>query len=606
MAVGWWQGIGYSTRAKRRRRSDSLRTQPQVLNDPAGGDAAAEGPLLLLVGMAAATSAPPPPQLYNDDFALDSPRHNSHAMARDDDHTMHHSSEDLLDKMVSETSSPAPVTSDNSNGGDNYTVERPRATTEWNSNTPYNNNNNSISSPGTQNKHPVHPVKKPSRLNLKMKGKLSVQPPSQEDLHDRWAEMQDPHSVINSEGFKAEHSSHKEGLYESPPASAFARTSFTEEEMTPRYVEPAPRALVYETLVRDFAYPTHHILHNGADFQLHDSDDDEDVPSCSPLSATAPHFIPGRTSDIPGPHRDFHTTTRRLSDSAESSTAGGNSLNGGAPKWTPGPWGGDGAMLYEDMQPLPSTSFAPTSNEQDESGIVWNSKQQSHRKSRSFADVPSYERGRRRGDTGSGSKRGSWQPRENSRGAAFSDPAGREALRTSRGITAAEEAYRNLVTAATTTAEPESVGEEDDDMYALNFPPHVPQQGPTSRRDSHIAYRTFRPDSRPRRFSDDPTFDDPLPLDSLENTTESSPKRESIGPDDEELYAGPSLALYDFHPENENELGLFEGQVVLVSYRHGLGWLVAENEEGERGLVPEEYVRLLRDIEGWEGSGWRK
>ena len=69
---------------------------------------------------------------------------------------------------------------------------------------------------------------------------------------------------------------------------------------------------------------------------------------------------------------------------------------------------------------------------------------------------------------------------------------------------------------------------------------------------------------------------------------------------------GKAIALFDFQRENENELPLVEGQVILVSYRHGQGWLVAQNPiSGESGLVPEEYVRLLRelnltgDAEGW-------
>ena len=68
----------------------------------------------------------------------------------------------------------------------------------------------------------------------------------------------------------------------------------------------------------------------------------------------------------------------------------------------------------------------------------------------------------------------------------------------------------------------------------------------------------------------------------------------------DEAFAGPSLALYTFQPENANELALSEGQIIQVGYRHGQGWLVAMDlETGEQGLVPEEYVRLLRDIEGW-------
>ena len=72
----------------------------------------------------------------------------------------------------------------------------------------------------------------------------------------------------------------------------------------------------------------------------------------------------------------------------------------------------------------------------------------------------------------------------------------------------------------------------------------------------------------------------------------------TIASPDEEMH-GRALALFDFVPEHENELALSEGQVVLVSYRHGQGWLVAEDPaSGESGLVPEEFVRLVRHIEG--------
>lgn len=71
---------------------------------------------------------------------------------------------------------------------------------------------------------------------------------------------------------------------------------------------------------------------------------------------------------------------------------------------------------------------------------------------------------------------------------------------------------------------------------------------------------------------------------------------------DEEFH-GKAVALYDFERENENELPLVEGQTIWVSYRHGQGWLVAEDPKTqESGLVPEEYVRLLRDIEGGMNS----
>ncbi|ANB13813.1 Nbp2p [Sugiyamaella lignohabitans] len=60
---------------------------------------------------------------------------------------------------------------------------------------------------------------------------------------------------------------------------------------------------------------------------------------------------------------------------------------------------------------------------------------------------------------------------------------------------------------------------------------------------------------------------------------------------------GRAVALFDFTPENDNEAPLQEGQIVWISYRHGQGWLVAEDPEtGETGLVPEEYVQLLNSI----------
>ncbi|KAI3406531.2 NBP2 [Candida oxycetoniae] len=58
-------------------------------------------------------------------------------------------------------------------------------------------------------------------------------------------------------------------------------------------------------------------------------------------------------------------------------------------------------------------------------------------------------------------------------------------------------------------------------------------------------------------------------------------------------------AIFDFKPENDNEIELVEGQIIWISYRHGQGWLVAEDPAtGENGLVPEEYVEFQFDIEG--------
>lgn len=126
----------------------------------------------------------------------------------------------------------------------------------------------------------------------------------------------------------------------------------------------------------------------------------------------------------------------------------------------------------------------------------------------------------------------------------------------------------------------------------------------SSRRDSHFA--TTLPS---RSYTDDTGNE--YRSESDASSTASSPAllrhdesrysrdyQFTIASPDEEMH-GKAVALFDFQRENENELPLVEGQVIWVSYRHGHGWLVAEDPRTqESGLVPEEYVRLLRDIQG--------
>ena len=122
------------------------------------------------------------------------------------------------------------------------------------------------------------------------------------------------------------------------------------------------------------------------------------------------------------------------------------------------------------------------------------------------------------------------------------------------------------------------------------------------RRDSHFAVGSIPG----RQYTD--ADGQPYTSDSDDTSRSSSPSRDesrfsknyqfSIASPDEEMH-GKAVALFDFERENENELPLVEGQIIWVSYRHGQGWLVAEDPRTrESGLVPEEYVRLLRDIQG--------
>lgn len=295
---------------------------------------------------------------------------------------------------------------------------------------------------------------------------------------------------------------------------------------------PYPSTLYY-AYVRDFAYPSYHPLHYGA-------------PPETPSGASTPNS-------------DWNAG-RRQSESAEGSTT-----TTGRGSWIAGPWGGDGAIYGEPgehMDPLPSTAFGNATEDwaSDEALAIRMNK---HRKSKSFTDDSHYERGRRR--------------TSNTRSADYSlfsgtqgqyDPAGRDALRQSRGF----------------------VGQETGDQL---------------RRDSHLhsaatatlPSRSFHTGEAPL----DPDEGMPLDIEPIDPEDDHSPQRESLGPEDEDLFAGPSLALYSFEPENANELQLIEGQTIMVSYRYGQGWLVAENRQtGEQGLVPEQYVRLLRDIDGWD------
>lgn len=308
--------------------------------------------------------------------------------------------------------------------------------------------------------------------------------------------------------------------------------------------------------IRDFAYAPFHPMHYGPP-----------PPPTPPAPSSSGTSTPA--SEWPG--------HRRLSDPWDGGAASGIGHNNS--NWSAGPWGGDGA-LFDDVddegEALPSTSFGDDEGPRRGRG----QQQQYHRKSKSYADVSDYERGRRRGESAG------WQGQRRSRGeeggggflagGAQSDPAGRESLRLSRG-------YGYPTTTSTTTSDHREGG------GGWTKPAAAGQS-----RQHQLSPRTFTASSRASSTAESDSF----PLDAEDSPPEEYPPfRSSLGPDDENLYAGRSLALYPFEPENGNELRLAEGQVIMVAYRHGQGWLVAEDPQtGEQGLVPEAYVRLLSDL----------
>ncbi|KAK5959557.1 adaptor protein NBP2 PWA37_003520 [Arxiozyma heterogenica] len=73
-----------------------------------------------------------------------------------------------------------------------------------------------------------------------------------------------------------------------------------------------------------------------------------------------------------------------------------------------------------------------------------------------------------------------------------------------------------------------------------------------------------------------------------------SQRPQSLMIPDDYIINQKAIALYDFEPENNNELELKEGDIVFINYRHGQGWLVAENlAKTKTGFVPEEFVSFL-------------
>ncbi|KAK4901244.1 HOG (high osmolarity glycerol) pathway protein [Elasticomyces elasticus] len=349
-------------------------------------------------------------------------------------------------------------------------------------------------------------------------------------------------------------------------------------------------ALAY-TLVRDFAWPDFHPLHYGA----------PDLDSTS--GATTP------ASEWPG-------GSRRLSDPMDVGASGG---------WSAGPWGGDGVMYGDPesseetgIEALPATSFGEEGGE-EEGG----NGRRKHRKSRSYANMTDYERGRRResaqsfrrsrasntsnitttsgGGAGAGGAGGEGtggdiftfhglpQPHSQSLSQQSQyDPAGRDSLRQSRGYINTGPST-NLSSSSSLSAEASARSRADSHFQTM-----LPSRsfGRRSRQGLGVEVGGIAGQGREVREPGTPFDPDThMPLDT-EAPLLPTPQnlRESLGPEDEELYAGRSLALYPFEPENSNELRLREGQVIM-------GWLVAEDAEtGEQGLVPEEYVRLLSEL----------
>ncbi|KAK4161961.1 hypothetical protein QBC43DRAFT_89170 [Cladorrhinum sp. PSN259] len=320
-------------------------------------------------------------------------------------------------------------------------------------------------------------------------------------------------------------------------------SSIPSRSRPPSHIFPIyPSSLPY-TLVRDFAYPANHPLHYGPPPE----------PSRPPSGMTTPMSEQRRLSDPP--------------------TAWDSS------SWDKYPWNSGSTSSYHNNRPadLPSIHFAdgpPWSEDEDLQSPVVSSRHRKHHKTSSGgvygrsrvareqimqSEDFGRERGFYMGSTGDGS----------------------------------EQYYINQGTEAN------GPGGE--------YVTYPADQG-RHNADNNVASN----EATYQLVSQEPRgYVDPGDYDSDNSSTCSSPGYHNIDQSrysrdyqftitspDEEMH-GKAVALFDFERENENELPLVEGQIIWVSYRHGQGWLVAQDPKTlESGLVPEEYVRLLRDIEG--------
>jgi len=293
------------------------------------------------------------------------------------------------------------------------------------------------------------------------------------------------------------------------------------------------------TLVRDFAYPTNHPFHYG-----------------------------------PPPHNSALSTpvseSRRLSDPAVSNWDDSRGQSSNTPPWTTENTGNTAQPTSREQ--LPAMTFTdggpPYSEDEDlHSPVVTTSR---HKKSKSSIN----DRGR--SPAGSNGTRG---------------------LLVGVNGDGSETYYVDEETRVDETTD--GPGGE-----IVTYPPHPARQSLLSpdfrksgqQRDSHFATSLRRSSENDTRMRTNESDDDYSEAD--DEARFSRNYSFTIASPDEEMH-GKAVALFDFESEHENELALTEGQIILVSYRHGQGWLVAQDPKtGESGLVPEEFVRLVRDIEG--------
>ncbi|KAG9235998.1 hypothetical protein BJ875DRAFT_249585 [Amylocarpus encephaloides] len=345
--------------------------------------------------------------------------------------------------------------------------------------------------------------------------------------------------------------------------SQYSSYSGPSRSRPPSHIFPVFHSSLPYTLVRDFAYPNIHPMHYGPPPE----------PSRPPSGISTP----------------ASESQKRLSDPPVSwNPPDGWPLKSG---WAPGTWTSDGLAKGDQLPPIHFGDGPPWSEDEDlQSPVVVSSRHRKHKSSSSAF--------------GGGSGRG--------RGRHGREDGERTASMLSQEHFDLDKGY--FVSTASDGSERYYVNQGDEANgpggEIVTYPSERTRQStlaPYNRpgqRDSHFAgvlpSRSYTDETgQDYRSESDASSSSSSP--GITRHDESRYSRDyqfTIASLDEEMH-GKAVALFDFERENENELPLVEGQVIWVSYRHGQGWLVAmDPKTQESGLVPEEYVRLLRDIQG--------
>lgn len=319
---------------------------------------------------------------------------------------------------------------------------------------------------------------------------------------------------------------------------------------------PAFHSSLPYALVRDFAYPIVHPWHYGP---------------------------PPESSEVPsGNSTPASERQRRLSDLPNGTWESSN------PQWSAGPLGGDGFFSNQQLPQLAYGDGPPYSEDEDlHSPIVKSSRNKNHKSAFAVADPLDRADRARNGEE-----------------SFHSDEDDED-----EDIVSA----RNDSSQKSLAGPNQERGGKGNDKRArgsrgelVTYPPDQARQSMLApNKDAASGHQNLHNASRlPNRsylqIDEGDSDEQSLGVPDRDDSRYSRDYQFTIASPDEEMH-GKAVALFDFARENENELPLTEGQIVWVSYRHGQGWLVAEDPKTrDAGLVPEEYVRLLRDIEG----GW--